>query len=798
MFWNGWLVLAAATILSLGASQPPQAASGDRRAGPIQPAELRGLDSRVFPADGDRVRGLAAMLARDEKARLRAAHVRENAAWERVKTRADWEGFRDARLRALRDSLGSLPAESAAPRAIVTRELAGDGYRIKNLVFESRPGLVVTANLYEPARPPDSMPGLLIAHSHHNPKTQGELQDMGMTWARQGCLVLIMDQLGHGERRQHPFRFDKDYPRPFRVGRQDYYFRFQAGVQLLLVGESLMGWMVRDLMRGLDLLVTWPGVDKERIIVLGSVAGGGDPAAVTAALDPRVKAVVPFNFGGLQPDYSIPADAGRDFYWFGVPDWESTRCLRLGARDGFAHWLIVASVAPRRLIYAHEFAWDPERDPAWPRLRQVLAWYGVPDHLAAAAGRGHLRGTPPESSHCNNIGPLHRSRIYPTLERWFAMPIPVEFSSRRAPEELLCLTREAAQEFRPKPLHELAAEAGARTAAAARRHLAGLDPEGRRHWLRQGWARLLGDVEPRADPRVLEQKEQPAAFGTVERNALEVEPEIVVPVVLLLPASPQGARHPVVLALAQGGKQAFLEHRAEAIAELLDGGVAVCLVDVRGTGETKPQDDSPRYNGARTDRSATEWLLGQTLVGARLRDVRSVLRHLRGRADLDARRIALWGDSFARPNPPGRELAVPLDAEPFPDLAEPLGGLLALFGALFEDGVRAAVVRGGLIGYDSLLQGPFGYVPHDALIPGALTMGDLGDVAAALAPRALRIQGPVDGLNREVAADSLSAALGPARAAYRSSNAESRLVLGAGGIAGRSTAHWLLQELRRD
>ena len=186
------------------------------------------------------------------------------------------------------------------------------------------------------------MPGILVSHSHHNPKTQGELQDMGVTWARSGCLVLVPDHLGHGERRQHPFRSEADYPRPFRAGRQDYYFRANAGMQLHLVGESLMGWMAWDLMRGLDLLLSQPGIDGDRIILLGAVAGGGDPAAVTAALDPRVKAAVPFNFGGPQPDYAVPDDPARDFYWFGVPSWESTRCLRLGARDGFAHWVIAA------------------------------------------------------------------------------------------------------------------------------------------------------------------------------------------------------------------------------------------------------------------------------------------------------------------------------------------------------------------------------------------------------------------------------------------------------------------------
>jgi hypothetical protein len=225
------------------------------------------------------------MLARDIRTRVRAANLRENRAWDEVKSRDDWEGFRAPRVRALRASLGLPPDDPEVPRVLVTRFLEGDGYRIRNLVFESRPGLVVTANLYEPATPSRLMPGLLITHSHDNPKSQGELQDMGMSWARRSCLVLVLELINHGERRQHAFRTEADYPRAFRVGRQDYYFRYNTGARLSLVGERLMGWMVWDLMRGLDMLLSRPVIDKDRVILLGSVAGGGDPAAVTAALD---------------------------------------------------------------------------------------------------------------------------------------------------------------------------------------------------------------------------------------------------------------------------------------------------------------------------------------------------------------------------------------------------------------------------------------------------------------------------------------------------------------------------------
>ena len=188
-------------------------------------------------------------------------------------------------------------------------------------------------------------------------------------------------------------------------------------------------------------------------------------------------------------------------------------------------------------------------------------------------------------------------------------------------------------------------------------------------------------------------------------------------------------------------------------------------------------------------------MLGQTLVGSRLRDVRSVLRYLRTRPDLDAGRVALWGDSFAPANPAGLDLAAPLDADPFPHQAEPLGGLLALLTALFEDGVRAVSVRGGLTGFGSLIQGPFCYVPHDALIPGALTAGDLCAVAAALAPRPLRMEGPVDGLDRVVEPAEAARVMEPAHSAYRALDAGASLRLGEGDAASPPAARWLLESL---
>jgi len=753
---------------------------------------LRGLDVSVF-SESDR-KQYSSMVSGDIERRRLLAIKRENEAWSRVKTRADWEQFRNQRLDALRKSLG--PSRPAVKNLQVetTGRIKGDGYKIENIVFQSRPGMFVTANLYLPAVSKKSMPAILLSHSHHAPKTQGELQDMGMTWARQGWVVLVMDHLGHGERRQHPFVSSDDYPKPFRVGRQDYYFRYNVGLQLQLAGESLIGWMAGDFMRAVDLLSARGDVDKDRIVLIGAVAGGGDPAGVVAALDPRIAAVAPFNFGGPQPDYAIPKAAQDEFYYFGVAYWETTRCLRLGGRDGFAHWVIVGSVAPRRLIYSFEFGWERERDPVWPRLEKVFALYDARHHLDVAAGQGHLKGRPPENTHCGNVGVFHRRKFYPHLQRWFDMEPPVEeFQQRRETNELACLTRAATKELDPQPVFRLAGRLASDKTLAARQRLESLDAAERRKKLREGWARLLGDVTTAGDPKVVRSMNKTLGNVASERVLLEVEDGIVVPIVLLRAAGNRQNDSPIVVAFARAGKRRMLEARSEEFAALLAGGAVICLPDLRGTGETSAGSSLSRRSN-NTTLSCRDQVLGQTLLGSRLRDLRSVLRYLRERQDMRGS-FVLWGDFLAAVNPKERGEAVPLDVENPNVYAEPTGGLLALLGALFENDVKAVYASGGVASFGSLLSSQFLYVPHDSVVAGAATVGDVADIAAAIAPCPLKIDNLVDGRNRQVLASAAAEAFVNARQAYQRHGFSGQLSVSA--ARDREAAVWLLAQIKK-
>jgi dienelactone hydrolase len=721
--------------------------------------------------------------------RLLRHGVNETETWNTIKDRAGWEKYRNERINALRRSLGTFPTPPRDLQVRIRKTLIGTGYAIDCLTFQSRPSLTVTANLYRPTKPGKAMPGLLLVHSHHNPKTEGELQDMGILWARAGCLVLVMDLLGHGERRQHPFRSKEDYSATYRPNRQDYYFRYNVAMQLQTVGDSLMGWLVWDLMRGVDLLLSREGIDPNKIAILGSVAGGGDPAAVTAALDRRISAAVIFNFGGPQPEttYPLPDNAERSFLYSGSGSWESTRNLYRSAKDGFLPWVIVGAIAPRRHVYAHEFSWDDNRDPVWNRLRKIHAWYETPDHLASARGTGLLRGRPPEASHCNNIGAVHRRGVHEAFKRWFGIAATEPTRPERwKAEDLLCLHKEDKQD----PLYLLIRTLGAERSAAARARREKLEGTKRQEALKKDWSRILGDVEP-GTLDVMRIKPGQCLSGVKLQNVvIEQHPKlphgIAMHWLILGPGRSHGAlvlmppargknRRPVVVGIAQGGTISFLQQRTDEIVCLLREGNIVALPQFSDPGWL-PVGAARGRTSLATSLASSHLMLGETVLGEHLRALRRIVRIIRTWEEVDPARISLWGDSFAAVNPPGTRLDRPLDV-PQPALAEPMGANLALLCALFEPTIESVRVRGGFVQYQSILESPFMHVPFDTVVPGILHTGDLPDVVTALAPRPVRLDGVVNARNQLVPAREIERIYAPARAAYKVAGADRNLIL---------------------
>ncbi len=730
---------------------------------------LQELDTRVIPPDSrDRA---ARMVGEYYSARIKAANANSSADWAAIKSLPEWQRYRDEKLAALKASLGRFPEAPAAGSMSwrVTKQIAGDGFVIKCVLFESRPGVWVSSNLYQPAEPQASMPGFVISHSHHTSKTHGELQDMGMTWARMGCLVLVPDHMGHGERRQHPFSTERDYPTSFRVSRQDYYFRYDLALQAHLAGESYVGQLVWDLSRGVDLLLAQPGIDSKCIALLGAVAGGGDPAAVAAALDRRIQVAVPFNFGGPQPEtvYPLPDDAETTFNYAGSGSWESTRNLKRSAADGFLPWVIVGSIAPRALVYGHEFTFDAARDPVWKRLQTISQWHQPASGLAETHGYGSVKQS--DGSHCTHIGKLHRVAIHAALSQWFGLPdgAKAEYSQRRDSSELLCWTNESQATLKPRAWRELQKEKVTQQLGARRRRTATPSLEMQRAIARREWSPLLFDKVDDSKPVAKDVSHMVAASTSQtdsasfssERLMLETESGITVPVLLLTRQGKVDGKRPLVVIVSQAGKSATLKARAPHIAKLLECGQAVCLLDPRGIGETSVGNDRDR-SGEMTSRASTQLMLGGSMIGKRLRDLLAVLSFLKQRPDIDGQKIAVWGDSLAPVNASEARLIVPHAIDDRPKLVEPTGQLLALFAAMFDDDVESVLINGGLSSFQAILDRPTVHVPHDAIIPDMLTLGDVADLTQLLPTQNVRVMNLRSSGNQATSAEgSLSDAI---------------------------------------
>ena len=349
--------------------------------------------------------------------------------------------------------------------------------------------------------------------------------------------------------------------------------------------------------------------------------------------------MVPFNFGEAGPEehYTTgprPYDAATADPGWG--SWETTRDLWRSASGQFFPWFVCASVAPRAFLYAFEIGWPKtvEEEPAWARYKRVFELNGARDRLDEVHGFGPFPGP----GECTNVGVYLRKAIYPVLKRWLDIPVPAdEYRNVRPEAELAALTPALAAERQPQPAAAVALamvrERMRRPASAAQ--------------LRTALAARLGDIEPAGAARARVAWSRQESGFAVDGLVLETEPGIHVPALLLKPARPRAAA-PAVLAFAQQGKQGFLSARLPDLRALVDQGVLVCLADLRGAGETGSGNRGPGGMGT----AGTELMLGNTLIGARLKDARAVFRYLAARPDIDPARIALWGDSFAPVEPP--------------------------------------------------------------------------------------------------------------------------------------------------
>jgi hypothetical protein len=201
-----------------------------------------------------------------------------------VKTLDDWKLRRDGVRTKLLSALGLDPMPERTPLdPNVTSTLEQDAFRVLTLTFKALPGFYCTANLYLPKDGKEKHPGILYVCGHANDPLGAKVKySHHPQWlASRGYVVLIVDPIQISE-------IEAIHHGTYRYG----LWHWQA------LGYTPLGLETWCGMRSIDLLVSRPEVDPEKIGMTGR-SGGGTLTWFTMAIDDRVKCGVTANATGI-------------------------------------------------------------------------------------------------------------------------------------------------------------------------------------------------------------------------------------------------------------------------------------------------------------------------------------------------------------------------------------------------------------------------------------------------------------------------------------------------------------------
>lgn len=238
-----------------------------------------------------------------------------------------------------------------------TSSISMNEYSIKNIAFQTLPGVYATANLFVPDGE-GPFPAVLIMMGHwESGKLAG--QEIGHTLALNGYVGLVIDPWGAGERTTNAGEFE--------------YHGGNLGASLMNVGRSLLGIQISDNIRAVDLLSSLPYVDPEKIGATGA-SGGGNQTMWLTAMDDRIKAAVPVVSVGTFDSYVL-----------------GHNCICEVLIDGLTHTEtsgVLALIAPRALkMHNHTKESNPAFFPeemlrSYKHAKQVYELYGAEEMIS--------------------------------------------------------------------------------------------------------------------------------------------------------------------------------------------------------------------------------------------------------------------------------------------------------------------------------------------------------------------------------------------------------------------------------
>ena len=524
-------------------------------------------------------------------------------------TREEWETRRADIRKNLQQAFGPFPEKPCPLEPKVLGVLERDGYRVEKIIFQTMPGVWMTASAYVPDKP-GKLPALLAVHGHwRGARLDPVLQKRCIGPAKVGYFVLAVDAFGAGER---------------AIGKNlgEYHGEMVAAT-LLPAGLTLSGLQVYENMRAVDYLRTRPEVDGTKIAITGA-SGGGNQTMYAGAWDDRFSAVVPVCSVGNYQAYLERACCMCEV----VPG-----ALRFTEEGG-----ILGLTAPRGLMVINATKDAPQFSVAEAKKSLAFA-SGV---YKAFDKPANVRHTIFDWHH--DYSQAMREALY----GWLALhlkgegdgsPIPDPPMKTEDPEALRCFPGDS----RPADwmtLPKFAAKEGHRLLDARK------IPSNPQDWNTEAQqlrttleSKVLGGFPKSA-------KQQPTVSGTVPESirTMTFSPEPGLELTARQRWAPAGEKAALAILLDCDG--ADRAAKSPLSKELADNGWSVVTIDLRATGALAWPSDKI---GAAPDHNTAQWALwiGRPLLGQWTFDVRRLRDALEISQPKLPARVAVVGNGSA-------------------------------------------------------------------------------------------------------------------------------------------------------
>jgi cephalosporin-C deacetylase-like acetyl esterase len=641
---------------------------------------------RVLPDSSIPYAGNGIMLMKHLQRLAPAESWERDVEFARIGDESQWRAYKDKLLQNYSTALG-LPFPERTPlNAKTVRILERGSYRIENVLFESMPGIPVTANLYVPQNGEGPWPAVLVSCGHsENGKAYEYYHSVGLGLVAKGYVVLVYDPYGQGERYQYlDDAGEKILPSPVRE-------HSMSANPLFLMGRHLMALRCWDGIRALDYLCERPEVDTTRIGLTGN-SGGGTVTLHLTPLENRIKVAVP---AGTVSGPELGLGDG------GIGDGEQNLPLLVPLHVTHADMMAAAWPRPYRLIKESQGGVHTFSLRSWIRAEWLYRTLGAPEKMSWV-----------ETERDHGYYQEMREPMYEWFGRWLkgVQGDGAEPPLRLEPEDSLTISsRGQILLDTGTPLYKWAA--GQLQSVLPQRdyperasELAAL-----RDTLQRDIASLLANPTPDAAPKA----EMLGETEGAEKLAIYSEDDIYLPALLFKPAG--GGKAPAIVIANSHGHTA---QDVELAQSLRAQGYAVLTVDLRGEGETRVKMLSDRDSiggfeaqllGVMAGVAYDGLKLGRSIFAQRVYDLNRSVEYLRTRGDIDPERVALIGRGSC--------------------------GTQALYAAALDGKISGVMTDSSLVSWSDLVRAKLYTWHFEDFLPRVLTSHDLPQLAGILAPR---------------------------------------------------------------